>query len=153
MQLIWKKLMKAYCCMSLHKCTIYQYLECSRGFKFCWVWHWGWTLQRVRLANRGRLLLRTPGPVPFGTCICSNVETILSWTRRLFEFRTSLGTSFLLCNFFLEIAQDIHCTRQKNWRNEKSPLRALEIMKIGLSEKWHLLIMIFSKFPDAKMSR
>ena len=36
------------------------------------------TLQRVRLANRGRLLLLTPGPVPFGTCICSNVETILS---------------------------------------------------------------------------
>ena len=36
------------------------------------------TLQRVRLANRGRYLLRTPGPVPFGTCICSNVETILS---------------------------------------------------------------------------
>ena len=36
------------------------------------------TLQRVRLANRGRLLLRTPGPVQFGTCICSNVETILS---------------------------------------------------------------------------
>ena len=35
-------------------------------------------LQRLRLANRGRLLLRTPGPVPFGTCICSNVETILS---------------------------------------------------------------------------
>ena len=29
------------------------------------------TLQRVRLANRRRLLLRTPGPVPFGTCICS----------------------------------------------------------------------------------
>ena len=36
------------------------------------------TLQRVWLANRGRLFLRTPGPVPFGTCICSNVETILS---------------------------------------------------------------------------
>ena len=36
------------------------------------------TLQRVRQANRGRLLLRTPGPVPFGTCICSKVETILS---------------------------------------------------------------------------
>ena len=30
------------------------------------------------LKNRGRLLLWTPGPVPFGTCICSNVETILS---------------------------------------------------------------------------
>ena len=57
------------------------------------------TLQRVRLANRGRLLLRTPGPVPFWTCICSNVETILSWTCHVygpFEFRTSLGTSILL---------------------------------------------------------
>ena len=36
------------------------------------------TLQRVRLANRGLSILRTPGPVLFGTCICSNVETILS---------------------------------------------------------------------------
>ena len=56
-------------------------------------------LQRVWLANRGRLLLRTPGPVPFGTCICSNVEIILSWTCHVygpFEFRTSLGTSILL---------------------------------------------------------
>ena len=35
-------------------------------------------LQQVRLANRGRFLLRTPGHVPFGTCICSNVETLLS---------------------------------------------------------------------------
>ena len=46
------------------------------------------------------LLIRTPGPVPFGTCICSNVETILSWTCHVygpFEFRTSLGTSILLC--------------------------------------------------------
>ena len=36
---------------------------------------------------------------PFGTCICSNVETILSWTCHVygpFEFRTSLGTSILL---------------------------------------------------------
>ena len=32
-------------------------------------------LQRVRHANRGRLLLRTPGPVPFGICKCSFVET------------------------------------------------------------------------------
>ena len=51
--------------------------------------------------NRGRLLLRTPGPVPFGTCICSNVETILSLTCHIygpFEFRTSLGTSILLVN-------------------------------------------------------
>ena len=57
------------------------------------------TLQRVRLANRGRLLLRTPGPVQFGTCICSNVETTLSWTCHVYgpyEFRTSLGTFILL---------------------------------------------------------
>ena len=52
----------------------------------------------IWLANRGRLLLRTPGPVPFGTCICSYVETILSWTCHVYgpyEFRTSLGTSIL----------------------------------------------------------
>ena len=36
------------------------------------------TLQRVRLADRGRLLPRTSSPVPFGICICSNVETIHS---------------------------------------------------------------------------
>ena len=57
------------------------------------------TLQRMRLANRGCLLLRTPGLVPFGSCICSHVETILSWTCHvygLFQFRTSLGTSILL---------------------------------------------------------
>ena len=41
-------------------------------------------LQRVRLANSGRLLLRTPGLVPFRTCICSNVETILSWTCHVY---------------------------------------------------------------------
>ena len=61
------------------------------------------TLQRVRLANRGRLPLWTPGPVPFGTCICSNVETILSWTCHVygpFEFRTSLGTSILLYSIY-----------------------------------------------------
>ena len=41
-------------------------------------------LQRMRLANRGRLLLRTSGPVPFGTWICSNVETILFWTCHVY---------------------------------------------------------------------
>ena len=55
-------------------------------------------LQRMRLANRGRLPLRTPGPVPFGICICSNVKTIHSLTclvYKSFGFRTSLGTSIL----------------------------------------------------------
>ena len=32
-------------------------------------------LRRVWHAGRGRLLLRTPGPVPFGICKCSIVET------------------------------------------------------------------------------
>ena len=78
---------------------------------------WGFhrTLQRVRLANRGRLLHRTSGPVPFGTCICSNVETILSWTCHVygpFEFRTSLGTSFLL-EQFSNVAKFTQCFEQK----------------------------------------
>ena len=30
--------------------------------------------------NYSAILRRTPGPVPFVTCICSNVETILSLT-------------------------------------------------------------------------
>ena len=85
---------------TLHKCAnllpnwtllpILTLLQNFRGFHRI--------LQRVRLANNGRLLLRTPGPVPFGTCICSNVETILYWTCHVcgpFEFRTSLGTSIL----------------------------------------------------------
>ena len=64
------------------------------------------TLQRVRLANRGRLLLRTPGPVPFGTCICSGVETVLSWACRVygpFGFRASLGASILLLIHLVKI--------------------------------------------------
>ena len=38
------------------------------------------TFDQTFISNliRKRLLLRTPSPVPFGTCICSNVETILS---------------------------------------------------------------------------
>ena len=46
-------------------------------------------LQRVRLANKRRLLLRKTGPVPFGTYICSNVETIHSWMSCLRTFRVS----------------------------------------------------------------
>ena len=42
-------------------------------------------LQRVWLVNRGCLLLRTPGPVPFETCMCSYVEIILSWTCHVSE--------------------------------------------------------------------
>ena len=69
-------------------------------------------LQRVPLANRGHLLFRTPGPVPFGTCICSNVETILSWPCHVygpFEFWTSLGTLFCSRSFLVSLVLSIHC--------------------------------------------
>ena len=59
------------------------------------------TLQRARLANRGRLLLRTPDPVPFGTCICSNVETcfpelVMSTDLLSFEHPSVLLFCFIL---------------------------------------------------------
>ena len=56
-------------------CRTGSYYQISGGFHR--------TLQRVRLANRGHLLLRAPGPVPFWTCICSNVVIIFSWTCRV----------------------------------------------------------------------
>ena len=52
-------------------------------------------LQRMRLANRGR---RTSGPVPFGICICSYVETIQSWNCHVygnFAFRTSVVKNWM----------------------------------------------------------
>ena len=45
-------------------------------------------LQRVWLANRGGSLLRTPCPVLFMACMCSNVEISLSLTCHLSCFRT-----------------------------------------------------------------
>ena len=44
------------------------------------------------------IILSKPCPVPFRTCICFKVETILPWTCHVygpFEFRKSLGTSML----------------------------------------------------------
>ena len=43
---------------------------------------------------------------PFGTCICSNVETILFWTCHVygpFEFRTSLGTSIFAYRYIDDV--------------------------------------------------
>ena len=57
-------------------------------------------LRRVWHADRGRLLLRTPGPVPLGTCICSTC-----WDQSFSELvvilpdyalRISLGTFSIL---------------------------------------------------------
>ena len=59
-------------------------------------------LQPVRLVNRGHLLLRTPGPDAFCTCIYSNVLIILSWTFHVcgpFDFRTLFVTNVPLFCF------------------------------------------------------
>ena len=53
---------------------------------------------KVRHANRGRLLLRTPGPVPFWDLhvfLCPDQSLLNLSCLRTFEFRTSLGTSVL----------------------------------------------------------
>ena len=67
-------------------------VSCSPGYL-------GNTNWRCDNILRTTILCCVGGPVPFGTCICSNVETILSWTCHVygpFEFQTSLGTSILL---------------------------------------------------------
>ena len=59
-------------------------------------------LEQVQLANRGCLLLRTPGP---GSCPILDSHLFLCWDHSFwnchvygpFEFRTSLCTSILLC--------------------------------------------------------
>ena len=71
------------------------------------------------------ILLQTPGSVPFGTCICSNIETILSWTCIVygpFEFQTSLGTSiFLSCPLLVQLYMSMFKTFYQRKRT-KSPL-------------------------------
>ena len=62
------------------------------------------TLHWVRLANRGRLLLRTPGPVPLGTCICSNIDTVfglrISSISRYFHFAFDTETNAFLITIY-----------------------------------------------------
>ena len=106
------------------------------------------TLQRVRLANRRRLLLRTPGPVPFGTCICSNVETILSWACHVygpFEFRTSLGASILLTKILLHDSL-IHCSiltesnrkqRKNNFKKFEQLIKLKSLIKVFICQHCH----------------
>ena len=58
-------------------------------------------MQRVRHANRGRLLLRTPSPVPLWDLhvfLCRDQFLLNLSCLRTFEFRTPLGTSLLLCD-------------------------------------------------------
>ena len=55
-------------------------------------------LRRVWHADRGRLLLRTPGPVPFGICKCSFVETTETPSYITPQFMT-LSLIWLLTEF------------------------------------------------------
>ena len=62
-----------------------KFWPCYRTGPFYLLWLYyqfsgGFNYHLQRPVNRGCLILRTPGPVPFGTCICSNVEIIHSWT-------------------------------------------------------------------------
>ena len=63
--------------------------------------------------SSGRLLFLTPGPVPLGTCICSNVETIFAWACHVFGYiGTCILLLFLFCLIFdLKISKSIR-TRQ-----------------------------------------
>ena len=104
------------------------------------------TLRRVRLAGGGRLLLRTPGPVPFGACVYSDVEAILSWTCRVCrpcEFRTSLGTSILLdftaVPHFIIVYIIFPCAEQGHQNNKTSETSwvSSKATKTGLTyEHW-----------------
>ena len=74
------------------------------------------------------ILFVPPGPVSFGTCICSNVETILSLICHVygpFEFGTSLGTSILPSSSIL------HVTEVRLTRRLFSSLLFSPILKIG----------------------
>ena len=79
------------------------------------------TLQRVRIANRGRLLLRTPGPVPFGTCIVLMLrpyfpELVMSTDLLSFEYPSVLLFCFvILYNEFVLHKENKPGTKLRCW--------------------------------------
>ena len=52
----------------------------------------------------------------FGTCMCSNVETNLLSCFRIFDFRTSLGTSLLLSSLKLKRTNKNNSLYKKGYR-------------------------------------
>ena len=94
------------------------------------------TFQRVRHANRGRLLLRTPGSVPLW-----DLEVFLCWDQsllnmscfRTFEFRTSLGLSLLVCYVTCNDISVISVTAQMCRRTEKE----VEVVRSGSQRHRH----------------
>ena len=69
------------------------------------------TSQRERLANRGHLLLWTPSPVPFRTCICSNIKTIHSELVMSTDLLSFEHPSILLFCFLLHLSSWIFTQR------------------------------------------
>ena len=99
-------------------------------------------LQRVRNANRGRLLLRAPGPVPLW-----DLHVFLCWDQfllnlsyfRTSEFRTSLVTSVLLWSISVIISgfKNGHPSWQKS-------LFAFQLLSecncwLTVGTRWHVL--------------
>ena len=74
-------------------------------------------LQRVQLADRGHLLLQTPGPVQIGTCICSNVETILIWACHVYGTFWASGIPRYLY-FALSIREDRKARENYKMKNK-----------------------------------
>ena len=71
--------------------------------KWCKIWN-GCGMPKEDAYSSGQLVLSH-----FGTYMCSNIETNLSWTCfRTFEFRTSLSTSVLLQGSFFLVAYNIY---------------------------------------------
>ena len=94
-----------------------------------WPYYWFWPHYQIsggfhrmlKLANRGRLLLRTPGPVKFGTCICSNVETNFSWAGHVFRLNISnIPQYFYFYYWRLVLSPGHRVSTIKAWRNYRS---------------------------------
>ena len=83
-------------------------------------------MQRVRHANRGRLLLRTPGPVPLWDLhvfLCRDQSLLNLSCLLTFEFRTPLDTSLLLSyDYSGYVGSDLHKALQifVKWSNKAS---------------------------------
>ena len=80
-------------------------------------------LQLVRLANRGRILFWTPGPVSFVTCICSTFLKLsclrtywVSNIPRYFYFASSFFTETNLFFYTSEVQRSVYPTVCKDWK-------------------------------------
>ena len=84
-------------------------------------------LRRVWHTDRGRLLLRTPGPVPFWTCICS-----ICWDQR-HSIPIRHYTSLLYLTFHQTLVSIEHMQRVLHADRERSLLRTPSPVPLGLA--------------------